>query len=299
MNKEKLLANIEVNLDIFQVHLKKIMNSGFTLHRIDIDLFRKKTLEIYEHLDNLESVLNKQPSDRFITVNLPEKMPKGELSEQVLSSEDVGKKPVNKEEKFKAEPETEKEIPPEIDQPGDSTIKLEETKPENNFIPSAKIKSEVEIQEEQDTVNKTEKQAESTQDKKPETDEIKMNPPNPPSTEPDESVRTTIDLFSTNAEETIGDKFSSKDESSIADKMQKSQVNDLRQVIGINEKFLFINELFNGDMGRYNKIIDELNDLTTQQGINAYLIELKVANQWAEENEAFQKLKELLDRKIN
>jgi len=273
MNKEKLLSNIKDNLDAFQAQIQKIKISGYMLHRIDIDLFRKKTLEVYEHLNELEMMLNKQSADQIITVNLPERTPKGEIPEQVPTGRTENKKPAVEEEL--------------------------KTKPENDFIPSAKIKSEVEILEEQDSASKTEKQAEPNQEKKPETVKAEMDQPTPPSQEPDESARTTIDLFSDKVEEIVADKFGSNDESSIADKMQKSQINDLRQVIGINEKFLFINELFNGDMSRYNKVIDELNELSTQQGINAYLIELKVANQWPDENDAFNKFKDLLDRKIN
>ncbi len=297
MNKEKLLTNIKDNLDAFQAHIQKIKTSGYMLHRIDIDLFRKKTLEVYEHLNELEMMLNKQSADQIITVNLPEKTPKGEIPEQVPTGRTEYKKPAVEEE-MKTEPEIEEKTV-EADLSNEKPAVSDYPEPENDFIPSAKIKSKVEIQEEHDTAAKTEKQAEPNQEKKPETVKTKMDQPTPPSPEPDESARTTIDLFSDKVEEIVADKFGSNDESSIADKMQKSQVNDLRQVIGINEKFLFINELFNGDMSRYNKVIDELNELSTQQGINAYLIELKVANQWPEENETFKKLKELLDRKIN
>lgn len=75
-------------------------------------------------------------------------------------------------------------------------------------------------------------------------------------------------------------------------------MNDLRQSIGINEKFLFINELFNGDMGRYNKAIDELNELKTLKGAEIFLLELKVQNQWDSELDAFLKLKDLTERKF-
>jgi len=80
--------------------------------------------------------------------------------------------------------------------------------------------------------------------------------------------------------------------------MQKSKVTDLRQSVGINEKFLFINELFNGDMGRYNKVIDELNEMQTLQGVETFLLEIKVQNQWDGESPAYLKLKGLAERKF-
>ena len=71
-------------------------------------------------------------------------------------------------------------------------------------------------------------------------------------------------------------------------------------IVGLyNEKFLFINELFNGDMTRYNKILDEINEFTTSKGVETYILELKVQSQWGDDNEAYHKLKELCERKLN
>ncbi len=76
-------------------------------------------------------------------------------------------------------------------------------------------------------------------------------------------------------------------------------MDDLRSAIGINEKFLFINELFNGDMGRYNKAIDELNSMQNKTGIDTYLMEIKIEKQWSDDDDAFIKFKELVDRKFS
>lgn len=108
---------------------------------------------------------------------------------------------------------------------------------------------------------------------------------------------STIDLFSV-SKETISDKFVEKDEKNLADKLQQIQLSDLRSAIGINEKFLFINELFNGDMGRYNKILDELNSMQSKTGLSTYLMELKIEKQWNEDMEAYIKFKELVDRRF-
>ena len=106
-------------------------------------------------------------------------------------------------------------------------------------------------------------------------------------------------FFSSSTETTVADKFEGVDDTTIATRIQKSTIQDIRQAIGINEKFLYVNELFNGDLGKYNKAIDEFNTLTTRQGVDTHLLELKVQNQWADENEAFVKFKSLLDRKNN
>ena len=97
--------------------------------------------------------------------------------------------------------------------------------------------------------------------------------------------------------ETLGESFMQGDHS-LAAKLQQNPVRDLKSVIGINDKFLFVNELFGGSMEKYNKSIENLNDLKTLNGAMIYLNELKIELQWNSSNEAYQKLAELVKRKF-
>ena len=97
--------------------------------------------------------------------------------------------------------------------------------------------------------------------------------------------------------EVLGEKMMGED-NSLAAKLQQNPIRDLKSVIGINDKFLFVNELFGGSMEKYNKSIDNLNDLKTLNGALIYLNELKIELQWNSSNEAYQKLKDLVSRKF-
>lgn len=105
------------------------------------------------------------------------------------------------------------------------------------------------------------------------------------------------DDFETEKTETLGDRMM-KEDHSLAAKLQQNPIRDLRSVIGINDKFLFVNELFGGSMEKYNKSIDNLNDLKTMNGALIYLNELKIELQWNSSNEAYRKLSELVRRKF-
>ena len=103
--------------------------------------------------------------------------------------------------------------------------------------------------------------------------------------------------FELSTNETLGEKMMGEDHS-LAAKLQQNPVRDLKSVIGINDKFLFVNELFAGSMEKYNKSIENLNDLKTLNGAMIYLNELKIELQWNSSNEAYLKLKELISRKF-
>ena len=103
--------------------------------------------------------------------------------------------------------------------------------------------------------------------------------------------------FELSTGETLGEKMMGED-NSLAAKLQQNPVPDLKSVIGINDKFLFVNELFGGSMEKYNKSIENLNDLKTLNGAMIYLNELKIELQWNSSNEAYLKLKELVSRKF-
>lgn len=103
--------------------------------------------------------------------------------------------------------------------------------------------------------------------------------------------------FELSTGETLGEKMMG-DDHSLAAKLQQAPGRDLKSVIGINDKFLFVNELFGGSMEKYNKSIENLNDLKTLNGAMIYLNELKIELQWNSSNEAYLKLKELVSRKF-
>lgn len=107
----------------------------------------------------------------------------------------------------------------------------------------------------------------------------------------------SADDFEMEKPETLGDRMMQEDHS-LAARLQQNPVRDLRSVIGINDKFLFVNELFGGSMEKYNKSIDNLNDLKTFNGAMIYLNELKIELQWNSSNEAYQKLSDLVRRKF-
>lgn len=96
--------------------------------------------------------------------------------------------------------------------------------------------------------------------------------------------------------ETLGERI--EHEGTLGERLQQAPVLDLKDAIGINDKFLFVNELFGGSMEKYNKSIDNLNDLKTLNGALIYLNELKIELQWNSNNEAYKKLSDLVARKF-
>ena len=90
----------------------------------------------------------------------------------------------------------------------------------------------------------------------------------------------------------VGEKFSSekssiherlaqiKDDKSIGARMQYKPVKNIKEAIGINEKFLFINELFNGDLKSYNEAVEKLNDCPSIHEAFEFLNKLTYEFQW-------------------
>lgn len=104
--------------------------------------------------------------------------------------------------------------------------------------------------------------------------------------------------YEIDATETLGEKLQHED-NTLAAKLQHNSVNALKSAIGMNDKFLFVNELFGGSMEKYNRSIENLDDLQTLNGTLIYLNELKVELQWNSSNEAYQKLVSLIHNKFN
>ncbi len=103
---------------------------------------------------------------------------------------------------------------------------------------------------------------------------------------------------SNNQPTTLGDVFENAEDTSLAARLQKKPITDLTTAIGINDKFLLLNELFSGSMEKYNRSIKALNNFTTYLGAMTYMSELQIEFQWDCESEAYKKLNDLVERRF-
>jgi hypothetical protein len=112
-----------------------------------------------------------------------------------------------------------------------------------------------------------------------------------------------MDLFSTafdSEAKTVAEEISEKvNEESLAEKFQKNKITDLKEAIGINEKFYFINELFDGVMKEYNEAIETLNSKPLKEEALNHSKQIKEERDWKEDAEAFGQLKGILERKFD
>ncbi len=123
-----------------------------------------------------------------------------------------------------------------------------------------------------------------------------------------QKAATLTDLFG-NTNVTIADKYKtetkslnekihkSKSDKSIGSRMLHNPIKDLKSAIGINEKFLFINELFKGNMKVYNDSIVSLNDAETHEKAMILLDNMKNNYKWEDDMVAFLTLKDFVERK--
>jgi len=139
----------------------------------------------------------------------------------------------------------------------------------------------------------------------PEPEPIPEPEPEPipePISEPEKPAekaqKITFDLFSEATGTTLADRLREGQEKRIADKLTENKIVDLRTTIGINDKFLFINELFEGNMRVYDEIIQKLNTAVTLAQADLLMLDLKIAYNWDSDSPTVKKFVELVRRKF-
>ena len=122
------------------------------------------------------------------------------------------------------------------------------------------------------------------------------------------------DLFATEnttSATTLGERFqqtparsvldqisSSANNEDISTRINQTAVEDIRQVIGINEKFLFINELFGGNMKEYNDFILALNDIRETDEAQQYMGDVRERKGWNIQSLAYVSFLKIFERKF-
>lgn len=82
-------------------------------------------------------------------------------------------------------------------------------------------------------------------------------------------------------------------EDSIVDKLRLQPVKDLKTVIGINDKFQFINELFKGNTEKYNEVLHVVNNCSSFEEAQQFVSDFN----WDQENKVVESFLTLIERR--
>ena len=189
---------------------------------------------------------------------------------------------------------------------------LQSASPEKNSdekneatAPSPETK-EKEVEEERPTFNFTSAFSEPEQEVKQETiantfsekkekpeQEIKEEKP-----EEKESQTSLLDAIGTD-DQSINNALMEEEDNSLASKMQKTPIHDLNAAIGMNDRFSYINDLFEGQSETYNKALEQLNTLDNKVEAKEKLSDMAVEYSWDLENKVVQMFVELVERRYS
>ena len=114
-----------------------------------------------------------------------------------------------------------------------------------------------------------------------------------PATEPKAEPATLADVIAP-AAPTLADTIAAP--AALADEMHHTPIHSLREGIGLNDKFLMIRDLFDGDGDAYEEAISALDALPTLDDCMIHIIENYA---WNPDSEGSKFIMQLLDRKLS
>jgi type IV secretory pathway VirB10-like protein len=101
------------------------------------------------------------------------------------------------------------------------------------------------------------------------------------------------------SERTIAERAEdSQEDNSLAAKLNKNRIANLKTAIGLNDKFAFVNGLFNGDISAYNEAIEKLDACENLNSAQEFVGFLQKNYEWDEENSDLNSLLEFVERRF-
>jgi len=99
--------------------------------------------------------------------------------------------------------------------------------------------------------------------------------------------------------ESLNDKLK-QGKTELVEVLKETPVKDLRKAIGINDRFVFINELFRGDENMYERCIKTINSFNIYAEAEYWITrELKVKLGWSNETPSVQQFDQLVKRRFS
>ncbi|OFX87796.1 MAG: hypothetical protein A2W99_15885 [Bacteroidetes bacterium GWF2_33_16] len=256
MNKTEIHKNIINDIREIYSFINRFDNPN-QIHQIDIDLALSKVRNLYDLLLKLNAqgtYISEYQSEEKSTIHKPT-----EKLLEVRVVEEIEKhhpKPVTKKQEL-------------VEQP-DPVIIIEKRDENKETAKPVELKKVIVLKEEK----------------------IKKEPAK--QYKSDASHEIMADKFQSRAfmHDTIGKEKSDKKD--VSSKLKSKPIKDINSAIGLNDKFVFIRELFNGDKNQFGETIQLLNNFDTFENAISYL---KDSFTWDFEDENVEKLVELVRRK--
>jgi hypothetical protein len=200
---------------------------------------------------------------------------------------------------FEVVDETVENGPQEIEKPVETTTDSEDTETK---VDETSTHKEVEIVIEEDT---DENEPENILEVDEVTEKLTVEPEEEPEStdiiDSQEEV-TTPEIVEAKTEETkkeINDAVANTTPS-LADKLSTKSIQKLADSIALNERFLFSNELFNGNMEAFKRALTELDHIASKEDAHRYIeVQLQKENNWEMDSDTVQNFISLVDRRFN
>lgn len=99
--------------------------------------------------------------------------------------------------------------------------------------------------------------------------------------------------------ESLNDRLK-EDKTELAHRLKETPIKDLRKAIGINDRFVFVKELFRGDDAAYERSIKTINAFNIYSEAEYWMArELRLKLAWADDNETVQHFYGLVKRRFS
>lgn len=274
MGREIILNSIIDSLETILSLVANINSNKNIIPQIDIDLLKEHVRKLYQEVHNLDEANQRWKYE-----------PRKIRDEKIIDREE--KTVLHEESEHTTKKQSVKET---VEEPKVHVKKEEEQE--------KVITHQITKEETEETREFPEKPISETKEEIPELEAPKADKPIEKKPVLFDEPISVADKFA-NKEKSINEKLSEgSNKNTLYQSVSKSPISNLKTAIGINDKFMFVNELFQGDMKNYDAFIrqiNEMNDGTT--ALNAYIQKLNTLGADAESSAAL-KLREYIERRF-
>lgn len=163
-------------------------------------------------------------------------------------------------------------------------FKVEHTPEIKDIFPSPELKKEVLAE------------ARNNEEKKPEVAQKEVKQPD--EEEPAITIREIESKVEIESRPDLNEAFSGSKDDSLSGQLRKQPIKDLVSAIGLNERYLYANDLFNGEMTDFKQAIQQLNEFENGSEAKAFFNNsLKNRYGWEEDNDLAKALYLLVERR--